>query len=240
MPSRWSAVPNSEWNTPPLEAHALGERRLIGAVDAFLGDHHRGQRQRGDRGGDLQRLLDQLFRRHHPRDETRALGLGRVHHAAGEAQIHRLGFADEAGEPLGAAGAGNDAELDFRLAEFGAVGGEDEVAHHRQFAAAAEREARDRGDDRLAQPRDAFPARDEVLEIGVHIGLLAHLLDVGAGGEGLVRAGDDQRADVGVLLEGAERGVEFVDQRLVERVERLRPIEPDRPTRPCVSTMMVW
>ena len=41
-------------------------------------------------------------------------------------------------------------EVDLRLAEFGVVGGDDEVAHHGQLAAAAEREAGHRGDHRLA------------------------------------------------------------------------------------------
>ena len=72
---------------------------------------------------------------------------------AGQHQVHRLGLADRARQALRAAGAGDDAELDLGLAELGAVGGDDEVAHHRQLAAAAEREAGDRGDHRLADWR---------------------------------------------------------------------------------------
>src|SRR5579872_5682493 len=102
----------------PLEAHAFGERRLIGAVDAFLGDHHRRQRIAGDRRGGLQRFLDELVGGNDARDEAATLRLGGVHHAAGEDEVHRLGLADEPGETLRAAGAGNDAELDLRLAQF--------------------------------------------------------------------------------------------------------------------------
>ena len=67
-----------------------------------------------------------------------------------EDQVHRLGLADRAGQPLRAADARNDAELDLGLAELGVVGGDDEVALHRELAAAAERKARDRRDHRLA------------------------------------------------------------------------------------------
>jgi len=42
---------------------------------------------------------------------------------------------DGAGQPLRAAAAGDDPQGDFRLAEFGIIGGQDEVAHHRHFAA---------------------------------------------------------------------------------------------------------
>ena len=61
-----------------------------------------------------------------------------------------LALPTEAGEALRAAGARHDAELDLGLAELGRVGGDDDVAHHGELAAAAEREARDRGNDRLA------------------------------------------------------------------------------------------
>jgi hypothetical protein len=69
----------------------------------------------------------------------RALGLLGVHHAAGQAHLHGLGLADHAGEALRAAGARHDAELDLGLAEARRVGGDDDVAHHGELAAAAER-----------------------------------------------------------------------------------------------------
>ena len=99
---------------------------------------------------------------------------------------------------------------------------------HRELAAAAEREARDRRDHRLAHARDAIPVAGEVAHEGVHVGLACHLLDVGAGRERLLGAGDDHAADVVVGLERVDRGGQLlVDQRGVERVERLRPVEAD-------------
>ena len=109
--------------------------------------------------------------------------------------IHRLGLADRAGETLRAADARNDAELDFRLAEFGIVGGDDHVALHGELAAAAERETRDCGDHRLAHRGGAIPIGGEVAQIGIGEGLFRHLLDVGAGRERLVGAGDHHAAD---------------------------------------------
>ena len=114
---------------------------------------------RGDRRGGLQRLVEQLGGRHDAGDEARALGFGGVHHPAGQAHLHRLGLADRAGQALRSAHAGRDAELDLGLAELRAVGGDDEVGHHRQLAAAAQREAGDRGDPRLAGRRDLSPSR---------------------------------------------------------------------------------
>ena len=91
-----------------------------------------------------------------------ALGLGRVHHAAGQDHVHRLGLADRARQPLRAADAGDDAELDLGLAELGVVGGDDDVAQHGELAAAAERKARHRRDDRLAGARGAIPVGAEI------------------------------------------------------------------------------
>src|SRR5207237_7612543 len=84
-------------------------------------------------------------------------------------------------------------------------GGDDDVAGHRKLAAAAQRIARDRGDDRRAHPADRFPVRREVL--------LQHrdrrrrdegLLDVRAGGEGTLVAGEDDAADRVVVVERGE------------------------------------
>ena len=88
-----------------LEAHAFGKRRLERAVDALLRRIDRRQPHAGDGLGDLHRLVHQARRRHHARDQARALGLGRIHHAAGQDQVHRLGLADRAGQPLRAADA---------------------------------------------------------------------------------------------------------------------------------------
>src|SRR3546814_16951978 len=63
--------------------------------------------------------------------------------------------------------AGCDAELDFGLSEFRLVRRDDEIGHHRQLAAAAQCEAVDRGDPRLANLLNeiARPFREEVLEV---------------------------------------------------------------------------
>ena len=169
-------------------------------------------------GSDIEAMVSAILiasssrigQRHDAGDEAGALGFLRVHHAAGQDQVHRFGLADRAGQPLRAADAGNDAELDFRLAELRVVGGDDEVALHGEFAAAAERKARDRGDHRLARRGGAIPVRGEIAEESIGEGLVRHLLDVGAGGESLVRAGDDDAADIGVGLERVERRVKFV------------------------------
>src|SRR5262249_59240645 len=51
------------------------------------------------------------------------------------------------------------------------------------------------------------------------------VLDVGAGGEGLVRTGHEDAADIGVGVEGLDRAEQLILQGDVERVERLRSIE---------------
>src|SRR6185295_17889561 len=97
-----------------------------------------------------------------------------------------LGLADSAGQPLRAAGAGHDAEIDLRLAEHGIVASENNVAGHGELAAAAERVTCDRGDDRLPAMADAVERRDEIAAIGLDEGLLVHLLDVDASGKRLL------------------------------------------------------
>ena len=84
------------------------------------------------------------------------VGLAGVEAAAGQHELHRPLLAEHARQPLGAAAAGDDPEGDLGLAEDGRLGGDDHVAGQRQLAAAAERVAGDRGDQRrLASRRGA-------------------------------------------------------------------------------------
>jgi hypothetical protein len=124
--------------------------------------------------------------------------------------------------------AGNDAELDFRLTELRIVGGDDEIALQCQFATAAEREARHRRDHRLARLCDAVPIGGEITEKRLSEALGRHLLDVGAGGESLVRSGKNDAADRRIGLESSDGAGKLPHQHAVERVERLRTIEPDQ------------
>ena len=77
--------------------------------------------------------------------------------------------ADQAREPLRAAGAGDHAEPDLGEAELRVVGGDPEVARERELEADAEAEAADLGDHRLraalgggdvpGEPREVLRAR---------------------------------------------------------------------------------
>ena len=61
--------------------------------------------------------------------------------------------------------------------------------------------------------------------MGLDIGQILHFLDVGAGGEGLLRAGDDDAADFVAFIEPPRR-VGHVDGALnIEGVHRLRSVE---------------
>ena len=84
-------------------------------------------------------------------DRQRLVGLDEP---AGEDQVLGPARADQAGQPLGAAGARDDAEQHLGLAERGVVGGDPDVGAQRELAAAAERVAGDRRDDGLGDPGD--------------------------------------------------------------------------------------
>ncbi|MNQ90315.1 hypothetical protein D3C85_1056510 [compost metagenome] len=216
----------------PLEVHAFGEGGFEGAVHRLLVQLDRHLRQAGDLRRHLQRLVEDAFGRHHAADQPAALGFPRVHQAPGQAQVHGLGLADGAGQALGAAGARQGADLDLRLAEARVVGGDEQVAHHRQFAATAQGQAAHRRDHRLAAARHLFPVgRHEVLQIDVGERLVAQLGDVRTGGEGLVAAGDDHGADISIGLEGAQRVAQLRHQLPIQRIEHLRAMEGDEPYR---------
>src|SRR5262249_6068562 len=150
-----------------------------------------------------------------------------VHHATREAKLHGLGFADLPNEPLRASGPWHDPQLNLRLTELGGIGGDNNVAHHCELAATPECEPGDGGYGRLAQVSDAVPAGDEILFKGRHVSLGLHLLDVGAGRECLLAAGNDYAANAIVGFEALERRRELLDQLGIQRVKCIGAIEPD-------------
>ena len=88
----------------------------------------------------------------HFMDHARALGVIRAPGRAGAHRRHRRLNADQARQPLGAAAAGEEADLDLRQAELDlrVIGDHAIVAGQRQFQTAAQRQAVDRRGDRLA------------------------------------------------------------------------------------------
>ena len=115
----------------------------------------------------------------------------RVDRAAGEDELLRDAEAADAREPLRAAPAGDDAEVDLGLAEPRVRRCVAEVAAERELAAAAEREAVDRRDGGLRhlleQARRLVAERPPLLRLAR--AEAAHVLDVRAGDEGaLARA----------------------------------------------------
>jgi hypothetical protein len=122
---------------------------------------------------------------------------------------------------------GQHAELDLWLPELGSIGSYQQIAHHRQLTAAAQRVAGDRGDGRGAGRGELGPLGEEVG--GEHVGerQARHLLDVCACREGLLVACHDDRPNALVIVEFGCGCGDFVHHLAVERVECLRPVQRD-------------
>ena len=111
---------------------------------------------------------------------------------------------------------------------FAVSDGDDDVAHHRELAAAAERIAADGRDRRLAAAGDAVAAdRGEIAGEHVDEGFRLHLLDVGAGGKGLFAAGEQDAADLVVGLEVIDGGGDLAKHAERQRVEHFRAVQRD-------------
>ena len=147
-------------------------------------------------------------------------GLGRDMLAAGH-HLQRLFDADDARQALGAAGAGQEADIDLRQAGLGRRDGDTIVRHQRHLQTPAQGGAVDRRDHRLGR------VLDDVLDVlqGRTGHGLAELGDVGAGDEGLAVADQHDRLDrrvgdgglEGALQPLADHGRQGVDRRRVQR-----------------------
>src|SRR4030095_12881455 len=103
-------------------------------------------------------------------------------------------------QTLGAAAPGNDAEIDFRLAETSGFRRDNNIAAHRQFAAAAQGEAADRGDYGLGDLVDLIAVSEPLVNPLVERTAVGHFLDVGARGEDFFCAGGTDHSKLMVVL----------------------------------------
>ncbi len=129
-------------------------------------------------------------------DDAPFLRLARAERRSGQNDVERLLDADEPRQPLRAAGAGNEAELDFGQAAFRRRGGDAIMRGQRHLEPAAERRPVQRRHDRL---RGVLDRIEHIRQIG-RGGRLAEFGNVGAGDEGASGAYDDDRLDGGVCL----------------------------------------
>jgi hypothetical protein len=125
---------------------------------------------------------------------------GRDAHA-GEDHLERLAASHEPRQPLRAAAARDDGQVDLGEPELRVFGGDADVAGQGQLEAAAEGVAADRRDDRLGAPihlAAEVHAPPRLAELGGHR-RLQELPDVGARREGLVAAARDHHRAHGVV-----------------------------------------
>ena len=217
-----------------LHGDAVVNVHLHAPVDAGLGvlDGDGGVGHEGLGHGDG--LVQQLLGGIDGVDQADLLGLGGADGVTGEDQLLGLGDAHAAGQTLGAGEAGGDAQANLGLAELGAAlalgvgaGGQDDVAAHGQLTAAAQGEAvhsGDGGDLQLLNAAHQGAAPLAPLAAGGHVhGAL--LADVGAGHEGAALAGDDEGAQLGVLLHLADQLLQLGDHSGIQRVQRLGTVD---------------
>ena len=181
----------------------------------FLGDEAPCE---GERGLAQLSFLGELV------DDAPFLGLARAERRAGENDVERLLDADQTRQALRAAGAGNEAELDFRQAAFRRWNGDAVVRRQRDLESAAQRRSVQCGDDRLRRVLDSI---EHVGKVG-RGGRLAEFGNVGAGDEGPPAADDDDGLDRAVRFRRLDASLETVAHGLRQRVHR-RGVYRDHP-----------
>ena len=177
---------------------------------ALLGQHLGGE---GDGG-----VAQVPFRRQLV-DEAHGQRGFRRHMLAGGDHLQRLFRADDAGQTLRAARAGQEAKVHFRQADLGRRNRDAVVGAERDFQPAAQRRAVDRGDHGLWA---VFHGALHVEEAGALLRGLAELGDVGARDEGAAFADQHDGLDRCVFRRGLEARREAVAHRRRQGVHRRR------------------
>jgi hypothetical protein len=214
----------------------LGEHRTARQLEAFLVPGRHGLAAALD---PVLRRLDHVGRRYDGVDQLQRLRLLQIDRFALQQQRHRLLRRHDARHALGAARAGEQADLDLGQAEtrLGIFSGDAIVAGQRQLEAAAECEPVDRGHPRLARGFDRAEHLREAAALleqhlvgrGLalrlqHVGILAaHALQhrqVRTRRQRLLAGGDDDALHGGIGGRLLDDLLKLADRRLIQHVHR--------------------
>ena len=165
------------------------------ALDRLHGE----RRVRGDALREPERGGQQLVVRNHPTHEADAQRLGGVDDLAGHQHLGGLLTTDQLRETTEPGRIAHEPAQHEQLAEPRLLGRDSEVGHERQLHAPPDRRAVDRGDhrdvgvqQRVRRRREPGRARQRAADVGRSLASAHHHLDVVAGAERRVGAGDDE------------------------------------------------
>ncbi len=165
----------------------------------------------------------QLVRRRRPVHETQPQRLPAVDPPAGADQVHGGRRTDQAGEALGAAPAGDEAEPHLGEPQLGIEGGDPAPAGERELEPAAEAGAVDhgqRGEGQRGEAGEDLLAADDLAPGVLQVGDGGDLREVRPHGEPLRLAGGEHRdGDPGVARERLEEDLQLLDHRRIEGVD---------------------
>jgi hypothetical protein len=180
---------------------------------------------RGSCGARSQIAIDDLV------DDSGSGGLRGRNRLAVGAHLDRERHAGQAGQPLRAAGTGDDAKEYFGLSDLGILHRDAVVTRHRHLEPAAERLAVNGGDERLRRILEA--AQQRMRSLGARHRLLGRLqdledVDVGARDEGVAGADQHDRVSSGIAIRAYDPLVDrfpdpraqCVDGRVIDREDR--------------------
>ena len=204
-----------------LQEAGILEVQVEAPVDGLLGGAQRHPALGGQGPGHFPACLHEGVGGEDLGHQPQGLGLGGVHQAAGEDHLLGRPLAHQAGQALGAAEAGDDPQVDLRLAQPGGVRGVDEIAGHGHLQAAPQGKAVDAGDHRdlqglqfkagLVGRGGEGPGRQGVK--------LQEDLDVRPGDEGPAGPGEQQHPNLRVPAHPVQGVLELRQHLVVQGVE---------------------
>lgn len=168
----------------------------------------------------------QVLVRDHHRDQPDPVGVLRVDHGSGEAEVLRHGNADRTGQKGRHTLSREDAHSGMGVRESCGRRGHQEVARQGQFEASRHRGSVDGSDDRLRHQAQREPGIDLGTRGGSHepARVSAELDEVQTGTEGRVGSGDNDGLDGRVGCHPPEGGSQLAKRQPVQRVASGRPV----------------
>lgn len=210
-----------------LVLETLLESGLVGCVDGLLAQLHDQIGVGADLLSQLDCLANQLISGNHLAGQTQLLRLLGGDHVTGEAHLHGLGLANDAGQTLSATGSGNGAQRNLGLTELGLIAGIDDVAHHGQLAATAQSVSINGSNDGLLGAGHLGPVVEEVALDALRVGVGQHLLDISSSSECLLASSQNDGSNALILAKSLQGGGQLLHQAIAKGVQSLGAVQRD-------------
>lgn len=210
-----------------IEKKEIVKSSLIGEVERLIGNIEREEREGWDELGWFKWILKKRIRWEKEGKKEEKIRLGWINNEESKENINRIGIEEIESKEMREENERNGEKSDLRMEEFRIDERDDEIENNGELEEEEKRIERKRRDNRIEDKIKIMKVGENVMKIGIEEIDRMNLIDVGKGGERILREGKKKGEEIEIRVEGGKRIGKIIKKGEIERVERMRKVEKD-------------